>query len=87
VILLLVNNFGPYNVLSALTANNLSDYEEIQQRLDGKIVNIKYIGKNAYQIHTTKKDYILIENNSDEAFLKFRLFESNGEIEVFKNPM
>ncbi|MFC7441746.1 hypothetical protein [Laceyella putida] len=59
VILLLVNNFGPYNVLSALTANNLSDYEEIQQRLDGKIVNIKYIGKNAYQTRLKRIIFLL----------------------------
>jgi hypothetical protein len=63
--LLVINGFGPYNVFATLTANNLAGYPEIQSQLDGKILNIKYIGKDTYQVLTDRKDYILLENNSD----------------------
>ena len=81
-----INFWGPYNVLTAITANNIAEYKEIQQQLDGKILDIKYIGNHTYQVQTDKKVYVLMEN-SDYSNLKFKVFEVQKEIEIFKNPM
>ncbi|MFT8321302.1 MAG: hypothetical protein ABF649_10380 [Bacillus sp. (in: firmicutes)] len=80
------NFFGPYNVLTALTANNLAEYEEIQQQLEGRILHIKYIGNKTYQIKTDKKNYILVENE-DYSHVRFEVFEMKRKIEIFKNSM
>ncbi|WCK57352.1 hypothetical protein PP175_29620 (plasmid) [Aneurinibacillus sp. Ricciae_BoGa-3] len=85
--MVLLNGFGPYNVITALTANDLAGYPEIQEQLDGKIKTIKYIGRDTYQIHTDKKDYVLIDNGSNREFLRFKVFELNKKIDIFKNPM
>jgi hypothetical protein len=82
------NYFGPYNIFQASTANNLADFTEIEQQLDGHIENIKYIGRNTYQVHTNKKDYIIVEYFRNSEFLKFKVYEDNNKkINVFLNPM
>ncbi|WP_040952270.1 hypothetical protein [Gorillibacterium massiliense] len=85
--LTVLNYWGPYNVVDALTAKNLLEFDEIQQKLDGKIISIKYVGRDTYKVHTEKKDYILVDNNSDYSFLRFKVYEADNEIEIFKNPM
>lgn len=81
-----LNFLGPYNVLTALTAHNLAKYEEVQQQVEGKILEIQYIGNNIYRVMTEKKDYFLVDN-SDYYYRKYKIFELKGEVEIFKNPM
>jgi hypothetical protein len=85
----LLNAFGPYNVLTALTAKNLADYPEIQRQLEGKIVDINYKGRDTYQVITDRKDYIIVETHSDESVLKFKVYELSSKrgMEIFKNSM
>lgn len=86
--LLVLNFLGPYNIFEAFTAHNLSDFPEIEQQLDGHIETIRYIGKNTYQVHTDKKDYIIVEYFRNDVFLKFNVYEdTNKKIDVFLNPM
>lgn len=84
----MLNYFGPYNIFQALTANNLSGFTEIDQQLDGHIENIRYVGRNTYQVHTDKKNYIIVEYFRNSEFLKFKVYEDNNKkIDVFLNPM
>ncbi|MDQ0232078.1 hypothetical protein [Metabacillus malikii] len=84
--LIALNFLGPYNILSALSANNLAKYEKLQQQVDGEIIDITYVGGHTYHIQTKKKNYVLIDK-SDDLYKKFEVYELHNEVEIFKNPM
>ncbi|WP_079508723.1 hypothetical protein [Mesobacillus jeotgali] len=86
-LLFALNTFGPYNVLTALTANNLAEYPELQQELEGKIVDIDYKGRGTYQVITDSKDYIIVEIHSQESVVKYKVYELSRGVEIYKNPM
>ncbi|WP_026693017.1 hypothetical protein [Peribacillus kribbensis] len=86
--LVLLNYLGPYDVLEAISVGNLKDYPELQEQLDGNIQKIIYLRRKTYEVHTDKKEYILIENHSDDVFRRFKVFEMKEKrLKLFLNPM